>query len=249
MEPYKIAIVDDEPQAIALLKEALGGENSFCLCGEASTAAQARELILSQQPDLLFLDIQLPDLTGMELLRQLQDELTWSMKVVYYTAYDEYMLDAIRQSAFDYLLKPFHPDELATILARFLQTVRQEPPRLASFGTQTAGEQPFMVVTPTGDMRVVRPSEVGLARYISERKQWYLVLVDQPLLPLRRGLTADQLLQFSSRFVQIHQSIIINTDYLMLIRDNVCQLYPPFDRQTDLIISKKHRKDLLARFV
>ena len=84
MEPYKIAIVDDEPHAIALLKEALGGENSFYLCGEASTAAQARELILSQQPDLLFLDIQLPDLTGMELLRQLQDELTWSMKVVYY---------------------------------------------------------------------------------------------------------------------------------------------------------------------
>ena len=249
MEPYKILIVDDEEQAISLLKEGLADNPLFRLCGEAYTATQAREQILANQPDLLFLDIQLPDMTGMELMRQLQTELSWPMRVVYYTAYNDYMIDAIRQSAFDYLLKPFSPDELATILGRFLQSVSQEASQRLTPEAKPVGEQPFMVLTPTGDMRVLRPSEVGLARYCSDRKQWYLSLLDQPLFLLRRGITADQLLQYSSRFVQIHQSYIINIDYLMLIRDNVCLLAPPFDRETNLVISKKHRKDLMSRFI
>ena len=61
-------------------------------------------------------------------------------------------------------------------------------------------------------------------------------------------MTAEQIIQYSASFVQIHQSYIINIDYLMLIKDNKCVLYPPFDKVTELIVSKKYKKELQERF-
>ena len=92
------------------------------------------------------------------------------------------------------------------------------------------------------------PAEIGFFRYCSERKQWEVVLNDQLPLALRRGMTAEQITSFSPCFVQIHQSYIINIDYLMLIRDNRCVLYPPFDKITELLVSKKFKKELQERF-
>lgn len=71
---------------------------------------------------------------------------------------------------------------------------------------------------------------------------------NQPPLALRRGMTAEQITLYSPCFVQIHQSYIINIDYLMLIRDNKCVLYPPFDKVTELLVSKKYKKELQNRF-
>lgn len=69
-----------------------------------------------------------------------------------------------------------------------------------------------------------------------------------PPLTLRRGTTAEQITLFSPNFVQIHQSYIINIDYLMLIKDNKCILYPPFDKATELLVSRKFKKELQDRF-
>ena len=63
----------------------------------------------------------MPDMTGMELLEDIRDDVSWNMRVVFYTAYDKYMIQAIRESAFDYLLKPFEEQELKDILARFVK--------------------------------------------------------------------------------------------------------------------------------
>ena len=102
--------------------------------------------------------------------------------------------------------------------------------------------------TPTNDMRALRPAEIGFFRYCSERKQWEVILNNQPPLVLRRGMTAEQITQYSSSFVQIHQSYIINIDYLMIIKDSKCMLYPPFDKVTELLVSRKYKKELQDRF-
>lgn len=70
-----------------------------------------------------------------------------------------------------------------------------------------------------------------------------MILNNEPPLTLRRGMTAEQIVHSLPRFVQIHQSYIINIDYLMLIKDNHCLLYPPFDRVTELQVSKNTRKN------
>lgn len=244
---YKVIVVDDDEMAAEALAFELKKRPEFSLEGIARNARQGKKLIASVRPDLLFLDVEMPEMTGMELLRDIRDSIVWNMKVVFYTAYDKYMIEAIRESAFDYLLKPFQPQELDVILHRFLEQM-QGGQRLGGVPVLSSAGDTFMVYTPTNDMRVLRTSEIGFFRYSSERKLWEVILTNDPPLALRRGMTADAIIHNLPRFVQIHQSYIVNMDYLMLIKDNHCQLYPPFDRVTELIVSKKFKKELQDRF-
>ena len=121
MDKYKVAIVDDDEVALENLSFELGKDARFFLKGTARNGKQGKKLIAKVQPDLLFLDVELPDMTGMELLQEIRDSVSWNMRIVFYTAYDKYMIQAIREAAFDYLLKPFEEQELRDILARFVE--------------------------------------------------------------------------------------------------------------------------------
>lgn len=249
MDKYKVAIVDDDEVSLENISFELKKDIRFSLEGTARNGKQGKKLITKVQPDLLFLDVEMPDMTGLELLREIRDCVTWNMRVIFYTAYDKYMIEAIREAAFDYLLKPFDERDLKDILARFIKQVEQEqkttiPTCVPPHNTG----QTFIVFTPTNDMRALRPAEIGFFRYCSDRKQWEVMLNNQLPLTLRRGMTAEQITQYSPCFVQIHQSYIINIDYLMLIKDNKCVLYPPFDQVTELLVSKKYKKELQDRF-
>lgn len=248
MDRYKVAIIDDDEVALETLGFELRQDARFSLEGSARNAKQGKRLIAKVQPDLLFLDVELPDMTGMELLQEVRDSLSWNMRVVFYTAYDKYMIQAIRESAFDYLLKPFEEQELREILARFVAQAEAGQRMLRPAGTPQPAGRTFIVFTPTNDMRALRLAEIGFFRYCSERKLWEVILCNQPPLALRRGTTAEQITQYSSSFVQIHQSYIINIDYLMIIKDCKCLLYPPFDKVTELLVSRKYKKELQDRF-
>lgn len=246
---YKVIIVDDDELSLRNLSAELNKKTDFLLEGMAHNAQQGKKLIRQVQPDLLFLDVELPDMTGMELLQEIRNEVTWSMKVVFYTAYDKYMIQAIRESAFDYLLKPFENEELENILERFRQQQKMVvvQPEIHHITRLPIG-QSFIVYTPTNDMRVLRSAEIGFFRYCSDRKIWEVVFTREVPLTLRRGITAEQITSNLPNFIQIHQSYIINMDYLMLIKDNHCIMYPPFDQVTELQVSKKYKKQLQDRF-
>lgn len=249
MDRFKVVIVDDDATALEQLRQPLEADDRFSVEGVAGTGASAHSLILDTQPDLLFLDVELPDITGMSLLQEIRSQLTWTMRVVFYTAYDKYMIQAIREQAFDYLLKPFLPSDLHVILSRFVELPPVEPapqPRVAQPGLPPG--KTFMVTSPSGEIHPMRPADVGYFRYHSDRKLWEVCSVNLPPLLLRRGVTAEQILLLSPEFVQIHQSMIINMDYLMLIREGRCCLYPPFDAADDLLVSKKFKKELQDRF-
>ena len=109
-------IVDDEPIARAGLRTLLGAEADVTVVGECRDGAEAVARIRADRPDLVFLDVQMPELNGFEVLGALQpDELP---AIVFVTAYDEYALDAFEASAVDYLLKPFDRDRFERALAR-----------------------------------------------------------------------------------------------------------------------------------
>ena len=247
MYTYKVVIVDDDEIAADNLALELKAKPEFSVEGVARNARLAKRLIDKVHPELLFLDVEMPDMTGMELLQDIRDSIVWNMRVVFYTAYDKYMIQAIRESAFDYLLKPFQHQDLEDILKRFLQQMQMGQRTISTPVTPSVSET-FMVYTPTNDMRVLRTGEIGFFRYSSERKLWEVILNNEPPLTLRRGMTAEQIVHSLPRFLQIHQSYIINIDYLMLIKDNHCLLYPPFDRVTELQVSKKYKKELQERF-
>ena len=107
-------IVDDERLARLELRRLLAAHPEVEILGEARDGAEARESIGKLSPDLLFLDIQMPGMTGFELLETLDDV----PQVIFTTAYDEYAIKAFEVNALDYLMKPIAPARLAAALAR-----------------------------------------------------------------------------------------------------------------------------------
>lgn len=110
-------IIDDERLARSELKKLLADFPDIEVVGEAVNAKDGREKIETLDPDLLFLDIQMPDQTGFELLSELEK----SPRVIFTTAYDEYAIKAFEFNALDYLLKPIEPARLADALQKLHQ--------------------------------------------------------------------------------------------------------------------------------
>ncbi len=107
-------IVDDERLAREELKSMLKSESNLEIIGEASNATEAIQMIHDLQPDLIFLDIQMPGMNGLEMLKKLEE----IPQVIFTTAYDEYAIKAFEVDALDYLLKPIDPSRLAEALKK-----------------------------------------------------------------------------------------------------------------------------------
>lgn len=250
-EKCKVVIIDDERTAIEALRRELGVYHEFEIKGTASNGAKGKKLILELHPDLLFLDVELPDVLGLNLLSEIRDEVLWNMKVVFYTSYDKYLLQALRESAFDFLLKPFEPQELKTIIERYRKAAAASllpPPSFASSISALMPQQGmFMIGTVTG-FKLLRLEEIGFFEYLKDKRQWQVVMFNQTRLNLKRNTKAEDIVGYSQAFVQISQSAIINVNYLAMIDGKCCQLYPPFHDKNDLVISRSFLKDLQERF-
>ena len=101
-----IAIVDDDKTAARLLADKLKGFEEAHISGIAANGMDGLALVMDTNPDLLFLDIELPDISGIEFLERIADSAASDCRVVMYTAHQKFMLSAFRNQAFDYLMKP-----------------------------------------------------------------------------------------------------------------------------------------------
>ena len=114
-QKIRTLVADDEPIARARVVALLRGEDDIEVVRECGTGEEARAAIEQEQLDLLFLDIQMPELTGMDLARTIKDH--GMPAVVFVTAYDQYALRAFEVHALDYLLKPFSSERFRAALA------------------------------------------------------------------------------------------------------------------------------------
>ena len=120
-DKIKVVIVDDEPQSILRLENDLAALEDFEVIATSSSAMSAKTLVMSMQPDVLFIDVEMPGQTGFEVLQSLRDEMPMDLIVVFYSAFNKYMIDALRASAFDFLLKPYQQEELELVVERIRQ--------------------------------------------------------------------------------------------------------------------------------
>lgn len=246
---YKVVIIDDEECAIDNLCFELKKYDFISVEGTARNGISGIKLVEKVHPDLIFQDVELPDMLGMDVVSKIHDKLSENACIIFYTVYNKYVLDAFRNYAFDFLLKPIDSKELELVMTRFIDRMHSSA-QLSSnrITTGTEGEKPFMVVTPTGDLRFLRASEIGYFRYLSNRKIWEVALSNGTFLPLKRNTTAEQLCAYDSSFIQVHQSYIINMNFLIMVQDNRCIMYPPFNQSGDLLVSKKYKKEMMDRF-
>ena len=247
---YTVVIIDDETMCIENLQRSLSKYPELLLVGTAKTADKGKALILEQHPDLVFLDVELNTQSGIELLSGLGDEITWPMQVIFYTAYEKYLLDALRVSAFDYLLKPFEEDELKLVMNRFFNQVLKEHVQNSFQASVTQLNQTnhsYLIATVTGYQKL-RQDQIGYFEYVKGKKQWFVILTNHNRLQLKRNTKAEDIINYSTAFVQINQSQIINLDYLSIINDKNCQLFPPFHKDNSLIISRTFLKALQDKY-
>lgn len=260
----RILIVDDDMSSAKALADKLAQYEDTELIGMAHTGVDGLRMYRESSPDLMFLDVELPDVSGLDFLACIDAVGMGNCRVVMYTAHSRYMLPAFRSRAFDYLVKPIDDAELRGIMRRACidyrlvsstQATRQ--PSVAEMAVdddsngepRRCGDDRFMIYTNNNDFRIVSLGEIGVFTYNCEQRQWELLssVVDEPI-KLRRNVNSDMILALDDSLVRISQSQIINIAYLMEVVDNTCRFYPPFDSLNDVKVGRFYRKRLIDRF-
>jgi two-component system, LytTR family, response regulator len=203
----KVIIADDEEPARAKLHRWLGGEPDIEITGEFADGLSAANSILRDAPDVVFLDIQMPGLSGLQVAAQL--ELSASPLVVFVTAYDAHALAAFDLGAIDYLLKPYDEERFRRALDRVRH--RLHAPEHRRVAVRVAREQTGVsdrLLVPAGDgLRMI--DSTGIHFLEADDNYVRVHAADQTYL-LRRTLR-DLLEQLGEkRFVRIHKSVAVN---------------------------------------
>lgn len=245
-----VVIIDDDRSSAEILRRSLENYEWVSECVICSGLDDGRNTLERLSPELLFLDIELNGESGLEIARELNERAGNGLRIVFYTSYRKYLIQALRLQAFDFLLKPFDPEELAIMMRRFLmQTSREaECVRLQSQTVPPTDHQAISITTITNDRIIVSPRNIVFFRYDSDRKIWEVMLDSFQRLILKRHTTAETILNYGSKFVRTHKTYIVNISYLSMICSSGCLLVEPFDKLPPLKISKNYRRQLLDRF-
>lgn len=241
----KVFIVDDNHEAIEVLRRLLEKNFSVEIVGTACDAKAAAETIIQTEPDIIFIDIELPTMSGLEFCSLIRQDIKPETKVVFYTGHEKYMLDAIRHQAFDYLMKPPTEQDLSQIMTRYYENKLAGIPSVAS---NTEQLPIILVVNAMNEHTTLRVSDIAYFRYNQERKIWEAICMDGTIYLLRHRTTADVILNYSGDFVQIHKRYIVNINQIKKIQESACILMEPMESVTELRISKNYRTQLMSAF-
>lgn len=262
-DKIKVVIVDDEPQSILRLENDLAALDDFEVIATSSSAMSAKTLVMSMQPDVLFIDVEMPGQTGFEVLQSLRDEMPMDLIVVFYSAFNKYMIDALRASAFDFLLKPYQQEELELVVGRIRQKMEggdgsssssfsssssssssseshQDPQNLLGMNGLLGTSGKRLAIQTISGLLMVKPDEVFCCTFDEDTRLWHLRLANGQIHKLKKQTTAKAVLSLSPSLAQVRQDCIINLDYLISIENYTlrCIFSPPFD-QENITVSRR----------
>jgi two-component system LytT family response regulator len=200
----RILIVDDERPARDKLRRLLGQEADVTALAEARDGVEALEQIDVFKPDVLFLDIQMPEVSGIELAASLPAP---APLIVFATAFDQYAIRAFDANAIDYLLKPYDQVRLQRALERVRQRLRAPQP-VPAFDSGHVVSQ--LLIAERGVTRVIKVDQV---QWI-ETADNYVVLHTAGEAPLMRQTLAGLLDKLGSRFVRCHRRAAVQLDWI-----------------------------------
>lgn len=204
----KAVIIDDIPEAITVLKADL---ENYCVnievIGSAEGVVTGAKLIKELQPDLVFLDIQMKDGTGFDLLEILNEV---NFKLIFTTASDEYAVKAFKFSAVDYLLKPIDPDELMDAVSRV--EGQDKPAQRIDLLRENFVKAKRIALNTLEKIHIVNVEEI--LRCESNINYTMFYFTDNSKLLVTKTLKEFDNLLSGHNFIRVHQSHLINTNFI-----------------------------------
>ncbi len=200
-------MIDDEAPARQLLLEYLSDYADLIVVGEAANGVDALRLIEAHQPELLFLDIQMPGLTGLEVLSRLEE----LPLIIFSTAYDQYALEAFELHAVDYLLKPYTKARFAKAIARLPQRTGEPQSNVARLAQQLRDDTtryPDRIMVPRANKYVALPVPDILC--IRAEGDYSTIITAERSFLSQYSLKESEARLDPAQFLRIHRSSIIN---------------------------------------
>jgi two-component system, LytTR family, response regulator len=193
----RAAVVDDEPMARSNLRVLLGRDPEVELVSECGSGAEALREIRKKKPELVFLDVQMPECDGFDVLEQLGGDLPAAL--VFVTAYDQYALQAFEAGALDYLLKPFDNARFERALRRAKERIGQKrPARVSRIAIKNAGEVLFLKIA---EIDWIEAADYYVCLHVGAKTH----LLRRSMAEVEKELDAEM-------FCRIHRSAIVNLE-------------------------------------
>lgn len=206
----KVLIIDDEPLARTVIKEYLQSYNDITLLSECNDGFEGIKAIQELQPDLIFLDIQMPRINGFEMLELIENP----PQVIFTTAFEEYALKAFETHAIDYLLKPFNKERFDKAMPKALQqnTIAEKESFLQAMTLPMHTNR--IVVKDGNNIRIIPLSQI----FYLEAADDYVKIVTKEHTFLKKQTMAyfEENLQHG-QFARVHRSFLVNTQMVTRI--------------------------------
>lgn len=228
MEKYNIIIIDDERLAREEVKRCLLNYPEFTIVGEADNADDGKQLIETKNPHLVFLDIQMPEKSGFDLL----DELTTVPEIVFTTAYSEYAAKAFEVNASDYLVKPIREERFAKSMEKVKEELHKTSQTRSEFAMHHKifikdGEQCHFI--PLADIRYIESLENYARLHFNGQK----AMIKQSLNVIEKKLD-------TTVFFRINRKEIINVQHIK-------KVYPHFNNRLKIVLNTDETFEVSSR--
>jgi two-component system LytT family response regulator len=228
----KAIIIDDEPLARTIVKEYLMGYPQIELVSECNDGFEGIKAIQQHQPDVIFLDIQMPKINGFEMLELIDDPPA----VIFTTAFDEYAIKAFESHAIDYLLKPFSKQRFEKAMQKWLDqrnTVasKTNTRELLETVSQSPAQHQRVVVKIAGKIKIIPIEEIN---FIEAADDYVKIHTKEGALLKNKTMAHFEKILDSQFFVRTHRSFILNVQQITRI--------DPYEKDNHIAILKSGAK-------
>ena len=207
---YRCCVIDDEPLAIRLISSYVERTPSLELCGSFASASEAVKMIIEGNIDIVYLDIEMPQINGIEFAKIVPE----SRRIIFTTAYDRYAVQGFRVNAVDYLLKPVSYDEFLVATNRAIKAIESQRPAPAP-----VKQREFILVKSEYRLIQIRISDILYIEGLKDYIKIYVAHQSKPILTLMSMKGIEQALP-EGRFMRVHRSYIVNTAQISIIERN-----------------------------
>lgn len=209
---HKVIIIDDEPLARQLISSLLKSHEQFEVIAECNDGFEGFKAIQEHQPNLVFLDVQMPRLNGFEMLELLDT----APSVIFSTAFDQYAMKAFETNAIDYLLKPLTKDRFDRAVQKFLQQTPKDTDSLKALAEEQVyeGYQHRIVVKDNGVIRIIPSTDI---LYIEANDDYIKIFTKDGYYLKKSTLTRIENSFDPDKFIRVHRSYLVPVSQLLRI--------------------------------